>query len=446
MATQILSPIGRVPRKCQGFYIQLVWTSATDTDIKTLYSRNVVHDPAFGKRSWGLTWNYSTALEISLGHTHLMNPDAKLSPQTGRLNSSLPSKSYQYPFATAPDIIRSHQKDAYFQGTVQESLFTVLRKFYGAHYAHRHAADTRTVSELLYLACTTLLGNRTLGEEYCDLIQVEGNTLKLPDILRRSGYIFSAVLLPHMLSKILPGLQRRIRRLLEFDISLEQDKLPSHTRWTRIRCYLLDYLGTITSPSLLYASSLAVFYFTGAYYHISKRLFELRYVFTKRMEESNQRIGYEVLGVLLVMQMTVQSWLHFQRLILDNPEEQASSGWPAQDSVDREGSGGENVQGGSVESQIKGATSLERNTHTLAPDASRYSLAGPGILAWIPSGQQRKCTLCLEELKDPSATTCGHVFCWACIADWIREKPECPLCRQAVMAQHILPLRGSYTS
>jgi peroxin-10 len=62
-------------------------------------------------------------------------------------------------------------------------------------------------------------------------------------------------------------------------------------------------------------------------------------------------------------------------------------------------------------------------------------------MPWI-KGQNRKCTLCLEELKDPSVVGCGHVFCWACIGDWVREKAECPLCRREVAMQHVLPLRA----
>lgn len=87
---------------------------------------------------------------------------------------------------------------------------------------------------------------------------------------------------------------------------------------------------------------------------------------------------------------------------------------------------------------------VERATHTPILDAEkpRYHLKDSNMMAWIQGKQQRKCTLCLEEMRDPSVTTCGHVFCWTCIGDWIREKPECPLCRQSVMAQHVLVLRG----
>lgn len=73
---------------------------------------------------------------------------------------------------------------------------------------------------------------------------------------------------------------------------------------------MLENLNTITSPAPVYAISLAAFYFSGTYYHLSKRLLGLRYVFTRRVKEDKGRVGYEVLGVLLVLQLGVQAWLH----------------------------------------------------------------------------------------------------------------------------------------
>ena len=53
---------------------------------------------------------------------------------------------------------------------------------------------------------------------------------------------------------------------------------------------------------------------------------------------------------------------------------------------------------------------------------------------------QRKCSLCLETRTDSAVTPCGHLFCWTCICEWCANKPECPLCRQAIIIPRILPL------
>ncbi|KAK5281035.1 peroxisome biogenesis factor 10, partial [Cryomyces antarcticus] len=94
---------------------------------------------------------------------------------------------------------------------------------------------------------------------------------------------------------------------------------------------------------------LATFYFSGAYYHLGKRLWGLRYIFTRRIAPSEQRVGYEVLGVLLVLQMAVQGWLHMHQTYTSAPTEVANSGSAA---------GGTAVIDGGVE------VSLDANAYT----------------------------------------------------------------------------------
>ena len=365
-----------------------------------------------------------------------------------------PSPSFNYPFAAAPDIIRSNQKDIYFQGVLHERLSSIIRRLYGIRTANKIDSEARTFTELLYLGLTTFIGNRTLGEEYCDIIHISDDTLRLPPISRRASYILSVVLLP--------AFRTRLRLKLEANLRRQQPKHAGSNKdafSTRLQSYLLTHLSTIPSPSPIPALRLTIFYFTASYYHLSKRLSGLRYIFTKRIPPSEQRVGYEVLGVLLVLQMAVQGWLHLHstfrttdRMAISDAGSLAVGGSAMLDDGVEVGTGVDRIYTSNNDLLLQSSAPahhdakrrIEKATHTPALEAeqARYDLKEPKTMAWIVGERQRKCTLCLEEMRDPSVTTCGHVFCWTCIGDWIREKPECPLCRQSVMAQHVLTLRG----
>ena len=362
---------------------------------------------------------------------------------------------YYYRFAASPEIIRANHKDAYFEGVLLEQLSSILRSLYGARFAHSHTSEARTFSELLYLGLTTFVGNRTLGEEYCDIIQVENDTLRLPSVYRRGGYILTTILLPYSLNRILPSFRRRVRAKLEANLRRAARKGTTNSAAINLQSYIHANLDTITSPSPLYAVGLAIFYFSGAYYHLGKRLWGLRYIFTRRVEPSEQRVGYEVLGVLLVLQMAVQAWLHVQNTMarttpaVANPAS-AMGGTAMLDhgvevSLDPNMYSQNNALLVESPPQEPNKEAIQKMTHTpwVSEGQPRYDLRdNDEAMGWISGKQQRKCTLCLEGMKDPSVTTCGHVFCWSCIGDWVREKPECPLCRQAVLVQHVLPLRA----
>ncbi|KAI1203088.1 Pex12 amino terminal region-domain-containing protein [Nemania serpens] len=445
-----------------------------------------------------------------------MTTPSSSSPPTS--SSPTPSlASSPYPYAFAPDIIRAHQKDAYFQGLLTNQLTDLHRRLLGARSAHGWSAEARTLADLLYLCLTTLLGNRTLGEEYCGLVQVEVEASpssnpdqgrRLPSIQRRAAYIAGSILLPYGLAKVLPAIRARLRARLQQNVSRAEahahsnshphphphssDAKPSNLKrggrsptqtWSyKLQSYLLANLPALTSPAPVHALGLALFYFTGSYYELAKRLTGLRYVFTSRAQAQTQtgepaadRAGYELLGVLLVVQMSVQTYLHIRSTL-----ESFAAPPPLAARERNAGAGGTGVGAGgagSVDVSLAehaysannailltemgrpGASTAQPTridvaamTHTPAPpvsrpgaadgDGVRYDLADEDAMRWIKGAQQRKCTLCLEELKDPAATQCGHVFCWACIGDWVREKPECPLCRREAMVQHILPLRA----
>lgn len=172
--------------------------------------------------------------------------------------------------------VRANQKDAYYQGVLAEQMATILRSFYGARFLHKYMLETKTIADLLYLSLTTLRGARTLGEEYCDIVHVDEQH-RLPSLDRRAGYILTSILAPYALSKILPKFRQKLRTKLDRELARAQFAGKNGLK-TKVQAYLRKYLDSLTSGENLLAVHLGIFYFMGSYYHLSKRLWGLRYV------------------------------------------------------------------------------------------------------------------------------------------------------------------------
>lgn len=110
------------------------------------------------------------------------------------------------------------------------------------------------------------------------------------------------------------------------------------------------------------------------------------------------------------------------------------------------GRGSSSEQGAAAlqQSQQKHAVLLpdpvEQSSVPEQPSAASASVTDPEG-ASSSGGQQ--CPLCLSTRSHPTCTPCGHVFCWLCIAQWCLEKPECPLCRTGVVSSQLVCLYNS---
>lgn len=57
-----------------------------------------------------------------------------------------------------------------------------------------------------------------------------------------------------------------------------------------------------------------------------------------------------------------------------------------------------------------------------------------------PKNNDIACPLCSGQRSHPTSTTCGHIFCWNCIHQWLKERTECPICRTATDPSRLIYL------
>lgn len=348
------------------------------------------------------------------------------------------------PFATAPAIVRANQKDTYFIKEFEEKINELVKSIKGSRFVLQHGADISTLTKFVYFLVTTGFGARTLGEEYVDLSYVDRSGYRRVGKLRRMGFVLAYVLLPYILSK-----------LASLVGSSGGGEGGSEVRQNKLKKILskLTFVNIVDAMNL----HLALFYFTGKYYQLAKRVFGMRYVFRYNPDaRSRQANGnYELLGGLMMIQLLVK-YGGFFKSIADNfvKTENGVSKEGSENSrsiVRREiGSGiyknmakmtQEEEEGveenynkvGKISSSVKEDGSVDYN-------ATLVDLSDPKQLPYLPE-QSRICMLCLSPMKNPSCATCGHFFCWGCIMDWCQERQECPLCRSPIRPSQLLPLR-----
>ncbi|KAJ3678737.1 hypothetical protein LUZ60_002540 [Juncus effusus] len=60
-------------------------------------------------------------------------------------------------------------------------------------------------------------------------------------------------------------------------------------------------------------------------------------------------------------------------------------------------------------------------------------------------GGHFECNICLEMANEPVVTSCGHLFCWPCLYQWLHvhsDHKECPVCKGEVTESNLTPIYG----
>lgn len=419
-----------------------------------------------------------------------------------------PQARFSFPAAAQPEIVRAYQKDTYYKDLFTSQVSDVVRSLFGTRVQHSHVSSISLVGALgYYLLSTSSIpgmgdgrGGQTLGEEYVNAIPKDVRTHRIVSLPKRLAWILLHVLGPYSLTKLYALLRRysvttkekldtaeararaRARALDKpFDPSAHNG---AHRRLVNWLSKTLPPLETLQSQdgwlAYLSAAHLMLFYLGGKFYSAAQRLTGVTYISTYPKRQGYQPPSYEVLGVLLGIQLSVKLLLEL-RAYRRSSKAQAATAATAATAEDRDGSA-EKASNAAMDPSTTVVIDRTVFSHTSQParrldDTQQHSSNSHGadnkvvdlLYAHLPDDANDRndsdsvaiaklnttaaatnaqstlqCTLCMDQRtphRGTSAVTeCGHCFDWSCITAWIAEKPECPLCRQPLQLHRILPI------
>ncbi|KAI4485066.1 hypothetical protein M0802_012807 [Mischocyttarus mexicanus] len=266
------------------------------------------------------------------------------------------------------EILRSHQRDLDFVLQLQEKLFDILHDFKNNRTLYRYLISDVS-AKLIYFVFTSGMGNQTLGEEYTGIVQANIKAYRIPSL---SARIMAMILEYFGERTLLRGLGLLQRYVNDSGTRLTEQSV-------KLLNLILSRLQSIIPLLILIHKS--IFYISGRYYSLGKRLTKIDYAKVYGTPSADKvSWGLRLLGIITLMQSVLKIW--------QNESQQRNN-----------------------EEHIK---LTETDVH-------------------------RSCQLCTEAIST-TATPCGHIFCWPCISNWLRNKPQCPFCRENVPPQRIVYL------
>jgi peroxin-10 len=364
------------------------------------------------------------------------------------------------------ELLLAYQKDQFYQDQVRALLSELAERLVGSHLLTQILPEISSFASILYFTLTLRPWSRpqqTLGEEYCDVMRVtsfkKSKYGKSVSVLRHLIWVLLQIVPRYVILRSRLGWsnlcrltrtprermqlqmrqrqqqieQERQRRIQNPSVDVVSDVIPKDPPMKRMM-KVLDTLVThvrnlgawfeqdafpegyefswIIVQNILRDIQLASFYLYSKYYLVSNRLTKIQYQFVHAQQKPSVHLG--LLGHLIYIRLVVHGLVELRKI------------WQCRQHAQRK------------KHLVSNGPNDVANNHPYTGTLARVPTLKVSDDTNVSSNTKRKCALCLEELVFPSATPCGHVFCWQCIVGWCQKnKTECPLCRQATHPQQI---------
>jgi hypothetical protein len=164
------------------------------------------HEPSPANPAVMVVVTMPTGGDTEGGVTHAPGPGEEQAPAQRR--GEEPEQAPTFGWAWQPELVRSQQKDDYYQRMLLSSVTESLQAVAGPRAVGAHKNEAALAAGLLYEGVTTLAGQQTLGEEYCDIRQVDVHTDETPRRATRIALIAWRTLLPYLAQLAISRVQR----------------------------------------------------------------------------------------------------------------------------------------------------------------------------------------------------------------------------------------------
>lgn len=294
------------------------------------------------------------------------------------------------------EIVRAHRRDEEYIEEIAERLSKVSKELLGQRRWIRWYPYLKTVASTLYYSSTVVVGNQTLGEEYVHLFESDALRKVVPSIPSRVSFVLLHSVFPLISNFLIQKAETTLThpstdRFLGIDIRNNRKARQSFLD-------VFHWLRTTLFPQLQRAHC-ALFYISGAYYSIARRVTGIRYLSASAHSDIPALKVYRFLGYVTLAQLAISilisifGWIESEKLAKEKNNKRPENN-----------------------------TSLDTN-----------SLSHPTF----------QCSICLEN-RNPSALFCGHLFCWQCIHEHSQTSSggasTCPQCRLEFQPRDVTPL------